>query len=1073
MRVTTYLQSATDAAGAKAAAQVYSFSQQSPSPYLHGEASGRADLNRAFTTSAERRLSASISALPVPGPALDSLIDSLTPADRADFRVSASSTWDSLPQLGPDNLFNPASGRPWLAAATDTQPQLEISWHGFRTIRKVVLEPADGVAAAPTGVLIGSPAGGRLVSVGLGGVVRLSPPLRTDKLYLDFSDVSRSAAGNSAAGQPAQLPTGLAGVKIPGLAGLHLAAPSPTATFRLGCGQGPVITVDGQRHQTSVTGTLADLMQLRAVQLHLCTMGGALTLPAGRQVLSAASSADFAVTSLSLASTNVGAEASPAHPMSSLATPDSGRKLQVLSWQDDNREVRIGPGPRSYVEIHENVNPGWTASLNGQRLTPVTLDGWQQAYIAPAGAGGTIILSYAPASVYHVGIIASALALLILAALAACWRWLSRARSWRRSHGWRRTGRRGPPGPSHLGTGLLGLPALVLRKGAGPDPVRGAADKPIVQMATRSSPESVARHSRTPAAAGTGMATAAGDVNHSLSVRQWLILVPIAAVIFAVGGLMVTAVPVLALAGRWRRITLSAIAVAAMLLAGVIAATATTPTTLGDGPFSAAAQVCALIALTAALMPVPRELAAGAARRSGSGRVSQIIRPATGQPSELVARWAFSMADEMVCYFDTAAEPANVHLEMCLPGRLDQPAFCTAAVTAIRAEPQGSQQASPGRRPAPSLRVGAPGRLDTDPVSFTTFADGAELARQRTAFIGRSPSLEVSPPVRLLVASGPDADYVILNAHHAAMDGQSCLELLRDIGRRYRGVPPGGTTPEPGLEQRATRHAGLPGTGPVSSALTDVSPAPAKPGLLGRRRSGRPARIAAEGGSQRGYGLHMMLLPGIPIVQEFATGGRATVNEALITSLITTIGRWNAEHGRPARLIRITVPVNARKPNELSSAGNHSRLVTIAALPPRQEGELGPLLLDVARQATAGSGAARSAARRQLPKSRRHLVPGCREALGGAGGVAHRRAASLRHRDADQSRQRDRSARLRRCPVTRSWRSPLRRRCRAGCASLPSRLAVGSRSSSGTTERCSTRQRRLASRRCSPPLLAR
>jgi NRPS condensation-like uncharacterized protein len=95
----------------------------------------------------------------------------------------------------------------------------------------------------------------------------------------------------------------------------------------------------------------------------------------------------------------------------------------------------------------------------------------------------------------------------------------------------------------------------------------------------------------------------------------------------------------------------------------------------------------------------------------------------------------------------------------------------------------------------------------------------------------------------------------------------------------------------------------------------------------------------------------MMLLPGIPVVREFATGGRATLNEALITSLIATIGRWNAEHGRAARLIRITVPVNARKPNELSSAGNHSRLVTIAALPPRRQGEIWPLLLEVARQA--------------------------------------------------------------------------------------------------------------------------
>jgi len=94
-----------------------------------------------------------------------------------------------------------------------------------------------------------------------------------------------------------------------------------------------------------------------------------------------------------------------------------------------------------------------------------------------------------------------------------------------------------------------------------------------------------------------------------------------------------------------------------------------------------------------------------------------------------------------------------------------------------------------------------------------------------------------------------------------------------------------------------------------------------------------------------------MLLPGVPVVPEFATGDRATLNEALITSLIATVGLWNTWHGRPARLVRVTVPVNDRKPGELSSAGNHSRLVTVTALAPQPGEELMPLLLDVARQA--------------------------------------------------------------------------------------------------------------------------
>jgi len=310
-----------------------------------------------------------------------------------------------------------------------------------------------------------------------------------------------------------------------------------------------------------------------------------------------------------------------------------------------------------------------------------------------------------------------------------------------------------------------------------------------------------------------------------------------------------------------------------------------------------------------------------------------------GKASKPLARWPFSLTDEMLCYFDVAAEPVNVHLEARIQGRLDKAAFRMAATAAIMANPRAASKRAQGSAVRRRYLWELPARLDADPVSFTAFSDDAELARQRAAFIERSPSIEESPPVRLLVASGPDADYVILNAHHSALDGHSCLELLRDIGRHYRGVPTDGTAQEGSPPRPA---GGEPG---------NISLSAATPGLPRIRRAWRPARIAAERGTERGYGLHLMLLPGVPVVREFTTGDRATVNEALITSLIATVGRWNSWHGRPARLVRVTVPVNARGKGELSSAGNHSRLVTIAALAPKPGEELMPLLSDVARQA--------------------------------------------------------------------------------------------------------------------------
>ena len=278
---------------------------------------------------------------------------------------------------------------------------------------------------------------------------------------------------------------------------------------------------------------------------------------------------------------------------------------------------------------------------------------------------------------------------------------------------------------------------------------------------------------------------------------------------------------------------------------------------------------------------------------------------------------------------------------MRVPGRLDPRAFRLAATAALMANPRASSRRAAHRLLSGSYAWEHPASLDIDPVAFTTCSDAAELAAKRTEFISRSPSIDVSPPAHLLIASGPDCDYILLNAHHATMDGLSWLDLLRDIGRRYRSST--GLDPDP------------PAAGPIATA-GDVAPfGGPHSGQAPRRRARllprRPARVAADGGGRRGYGLHLTLLPGLPAVRPFEDGNKATLNEALIAALIVAIGRWNDQRGEPARPVRITVPFNARQPGDLQAAGNHSRLVTITAVPPQPGGDMEPLLRDVASQA--------------------------------------------------------------------------------------------------------------------------
>jgi NRPS condensation-like uncharacterized protein len=337
--------------------------------------------------------------------------------------------------------------------------------------------------------------------------------------------------------------------------------------------------------------------------------------------------------------------------------------------------------------------------------------------------------------------------------------------------------------------------------------------------------------------------------------------------------------------------------------------------------------------------------------------VSRGAHRAPASRDAALPRRRFGVIDEVSCYFDTDDEPANIHLELRLGSRLDPGAVRSAAAAALLANPRASSRRSPRGPLNSNYWWEHPARLDIDPVSSTTFTDATDLASQREAFIAKAPSVDHSPPARILVANGPGCCHLILNAHHATMDGLSWFEVLRDIGRRYAsavGDDAAGRTDMAGAAAAAGKARPASAlTGPAASAAARPNEPDTGQPLATPARTGlyRPsARIAAEGGGRRGCGLHVILLPGVPHVLPAEAGVRTTVNDALITALIATVGRWNAERRRPRRPVRITTPVNTRAPGDLKSAGHLARLVTISALPPATDADLGPLLLDVASQ---------------------------------------------------------------------------------------------------------------------------
>jgi NRPS condensation-like uncharacterized protein len=301
-------------------------------------------------------------------------------------------------------------------------------------------------------------------------------------------------------------------------------------------------------------------------------------------------------------------------------------------------------------------------------------------------------------------------------------------------------------------------------------------------------------------------------------------------------------------------------------------------------------------------------------------------------------RAPFGIADELSCYYDAPAEPCNVHVEVRVPGNMDSRALRDATAAALAAQPRALVRRAPGawwRRYAWEV----PGQPDCDPVTTAAWTGEDELARVRARFLSAAPPLRSSPPLRILLAAGPGEDRVILNAHHAALDGLSSLELLRSIAGHY----PGGAAADPPA-------------GPVAPDAPLQVPAGPPPGAgrgaAERAQQGHAARIAADREPGRAAGLPgygFVLLPGRPVPAGRHPGG-GTVNDVLIAALVLAIARWNSAHGRPAGLIRITMPVNARPQGQAGTAGNLSRLTTVSVPAPSGGGDLAGLVADVAAQ---------------------------------------------------------------------------------------------------------------------------
>ena len=321
------------------------------------------------------------------------LADQYTRLSPSEPQVTASSVYAPAdPQDQPTAAFDGDRATSWAAAAYDRNPTLSIRWGGPRTVSRLTIERPPGASGFLEVRITGSAGQHRDAWVSASGMLTFAP-MRTSALTLTFL--------------PKYAPVQITDVGIPGVPPLT----TPGGTFRLRCGLGPSLTVNGKAVATRVTGSFASLRAEQPVQFTACSP---VQLAAGANRIVEPVTDVFSIQDAVVQATGAAASRSA---LPAAAPPAAAR---VVQWTLTARTLRVSAAARSYLVVDQNFNHGWKAVIGGRTLQPVRLDGWKQAWVLPAGTSGLVRLTFGPELLFRVSLFGG-LAVLALVVLAAVW----------------------------------------------------------------------------------------------------------------------------------------------------------------------------------------------------------------------------------------------------------------------------------------------------------------------------------------------------------------------------------------------------------------------------------------------------------------------------------------------------------------------------------------------------------------------------------------------------------------------------------------------------------------------------
>ncbi|WP_067978611.1 alpha-(1-_3)-arabinofuranosyltransferase [Nocardia caishijiensis] len=354
------------------------------------------------------RVSTDLTVRTRPGPALEALLTDPTrpvargKADVADLRGAAFAATDGDPRT---TWTAPEATVRGLAGAKPTLV-LELPEPALVTGLDVTTA-LGGLPATATSVLVNLGNGPQLRELperDHGEPARISlHPTVTDRVEISIQGWNE-VLDRTALGFVLTQPAGLAEVEV---LGPEYPAHAPgDRLVTIGCEAGPVIAIGGRAVHTTVTATADELRSGAPVSARPCESDAAdIELLPGKPDLAVVPTELFTVDRIRLPRTDLAAARSsaPAH-----GTTHEGPSAPAA----DPTKARLLVLPLS-------TNVGWEAhTADGQLLKPVVVDGWQQAWLVPAGTSGEITVSFPDDRWYRLAIFGGLLLLIPLVLLA-------------------------------------------------------------------------------------------------------------------------------------------------------------------------------------------------------------------------------------------------------------------------------------------------------------------------------------------------------------------------------------------------------------------------------------------------------------------------------------------------------------------------------------------------------------------------------------------------------------------------------------------------------------------------------